>query len=188
MDSSLPRSDLGWLRSSLRRRLHIRAGNVMHSGFPDFDPSLFHPFPKGWPSPAALSPPRTNAVLPGRNSFPCLDLGLLPWGRLMGRRLLPWDFRRWWICRDLLRGYVCGGTRLLVRLPALGGLFLLQKKLHPAPGLIGPTGGGVLDPVAAVVTGLPPLGSLPELAPQALRTIIQPTADKLLRCGLGFLL
>ena len=49
-------------------------------------------------------------------------------------------------------------------------------------------GGGVLDPVTAVVAGLPPLGSLPELAPQALRTVIQPTADKLLRRGLDFFL
>ena len=72
--------------------------------------------------------------------------------------------------------------------PALGGLFLLQKGLYPAPGLIGPMGGGILDPVAAVVTGLPPLGCLPELAPQALRTVIQPTADKFLRRALDFFL
>ena len=78
--------------------------------------------------------------------------------------------------------------RPFVRLPALGGLFLLQKGLYPAPGLIGPTGGGILDLVAAVVAGLSPLGSLPELAPQALRTVIQPTADKLLRRGLDFFL
>ena len=49
-------------------------------------------------------------------------------------------------------------------------------------------GGGILDPVAAVVTGLPPLGCLPELAPQALRTVIQPTADKFLRRALDFFL
>ena len=73
-------------------------------------------------------------------------------------------------------------------LAGLGGLFLLQKKLHPAPCLIGSTGGGVLDPVAAVVAGLPPLGGFPELAPQAFRTIIQPTADKLLRRSLDFFL
>ena len=60
------------------------------------------------------------------------------------------------------------------------GLFLLQQRFHPAPRLIGPTGGSVLDPVAAVVAGLPTLGSLPELAPQALRSVIQPTADKFL--------
>ena len=56
------------------------------------------------------------------------------------------------------------------------------------PGLIGPTGGGVLNPVAAVVAGLSPLGSLPELAAQALRSVIQPTADKLFgRCRDFFL-
>ena len=104
----------------------------------------------------------------------------------MGRILLLWRFRRWWICRDLLRGSVCGGAQLPVRLPALGGLFLLQQSLHPAPRLIGPTGGGVLDPVAAVVAGLPPLGGLTELAPQAFRTIIQPTANKLFRRSFSF--
>ncbi|MFG6351354.1 MAG: hypothetical protein K1W21_07005, partial [Oscillospiraceae bacterium] len=62
-----------------------------------------------------------------------------------------------------------------------GGLFLLQQSFHTAPRLIGPTGGGVLNPVAAVVAGLPSLGGLPELAPQAFRTVIQPTADKLFR-------
>ena len=106
----------------------------------------------------------------------------------MVRMLLPWGFRRWWICRDLLRGSVCGGARLPVRLPALGGLFLLQQSLHPAPRLIGPTGGGVLDPVAAVVAGLPPLDGLPELAPQTLRTAIQTTVNKLLWRGLDFFL
>ena len=49
-------------------------------------------------------------------------------------------------------------------------------------------GGGVLDPVAAIVAGLSPLGSLPELAPQAFRTVIQPTADNLFWCGLDFFL
>ncbi len=81
-----------------------------------------------------------------------------------------------------------GGARLLVRQPVPGGFFLLQQSLHPAPCLIDPTGGGVLDPVAAVVAGLSTLGGLPELAPQALRTVIQPTADKLPGRGLDFFL
>ena len=188
MDSSLPRPNLWRLQSGLRRRRNIRAGIVMYSGLLYFDLSLPHPLPRGWPNPAAIRRPSIGAALAGRNRFPRLDPGAFPWGRLMGRRLFPWDFRRWWICRDLLRGYVCGGTRLLVRLPALGGLFLLQKSLHPAPCLIGPTGGGVLNPVAAVVAGLPPLGSLPELATQSLRPVIQPTADKLFgRCRDFFL-
>ena len=106
----------------------------------------------------------------------------------MGRRLFPWGFRRWRVCRDLLRGSVCGGARLPILLPALGGLFLLQKRFHPTPRLIGYTGGGVLDSVAAVVAGLSTLGSLTELAPQAFRTVIQPTADKFFRrrCNLFF--
>ena len=49
-------------------------------------------------------------------------------------------------------------------------------------------GGGVLDPVTAVVAGLSPLGSLPELAPQAFRTVIQPTANKFFGRGLDFFL
>ena len=81
-----------------------------------------------------------------------------------------------------------GGARLLVWQSIPGELFSLQQSLHTAPRLICPTGGGVLDPVAAVVAGLSPLGSLPELAPQALRTVIQPTADKLLGRGLDFFL
>ena len=76
----------------------------------------------------------------------------------------------------------------LILLPALGGLFLLQQSFHTAPRLIGPTGGGVLDSVAAVVAGLSTLGSLTELAPQTLRTAIQTTADKLLRRGLDLFL
>ena len=145
----------------------------MQSGLSCFDPPLLHPLPRGWPS--------AGAALPGENRFPCFDPGPLLRGRLMGRRLFPWGFRRWRVCRDLLRGSVCGGARLPILLPALGGLFLLQQSFHTAPRLIGPTGGGVLDSVAAVVAGLPPLGCLPELAPQAFRTVIQPTADKFFR-------
>ncbi len=47
--------------------------------------------------------------------------------------------------------------------------------------------GGILDPVAAVIIGLPVLGSIPELAPQALCSIVQPTADKLFGCVFDFL-
>ena len=150
----------------------------MYSGFPGFDLCPLHPLPRGWSSPATISPSSTGAALAGGNRFPRLDPGAFPWGRLMGRRLLPWNFWRRWICRRYLRGRICGSARLPVRLPALGGLFLLQQRFHPTPYLIGPTGGGVLDPVAAVVAGLPPLGCLPDLAPQAFRTVIQPTADK----------
>ena len=104
----------------------------------------------------------------------------------MGRILLPWGFRRWWICRDLLCELVCGGARSFSLLLALGGLFLLQKRFHPTPRLIGPTDGGILNPVAAVVAGLSTLGGLTELAPQAFRTIIQPTANKLFRRSFSF--
>ena len=106
----------------------------------------------------------------------------------MGRRLLPWNFWRRWICRRCLRGRICGSARLPILLPALGGLFLLQQSFHTAPGLIGPTGGGVLDPVAAVVAGLPALGCFPKLAPQAFSSVIQPTANKFFGRSLYFFL
>ena len=63
---------------------------------------------------------------------------------------------------------------------------LLQQSFHTAPRLIGPTDGGILNPVAAVVAGLSTLGGLTELAPQAFRTIIQPTANKLFRRSFSF--
>ena len=69
--------------------------------------------------------------------------------------------------------------RLSVLLPASGRFFLFQQRIHPTPGLIGPTGGGILDSVASVIACLPALGSLPELAPQVFRSVIQATADKL---------
>ena len=80
MDSSLFRPNLWRLRSSLRRRLHIRAGLIMYSGFPRFNLLLLHPIPRGWPSRAALSPSSSGAPLPGGNSFPRLDPGLVPCG------------------------------------------------------------------------------------------------------------
>ena len=171
--------DLWRPRSILRRGLHIRAGIITYSGLLRFDLPLLHPFTRGWPSCTALSPSSAGAALPVGNRFPFLDPGPFPCRRLLGRGRS---------CRGLWGRRRIRDARLLVCLPALGGLFLLQKGLYPAPGLIGPTGGSVLDPVSAVVAGLPPLGCLPELSPQALRTIIQPTADKLLRRGLDFFL
>ena len=187
-DSAFPRPNLGRFQSGLRRGLHIRAGIIMYSGLPRFDTPLLHPLPRVWPSPGAIRRPSVGTTLPGGNSFPCLDPGTLPWGWLTGRMLLPWGRRRWRICRYLLRRWVCGSARLPVRLLALGGLFLLQQSFHTAPRLIGPAGGGVLDPVATVVAGLPPLGCLPKLAPQTLRTVVQPTANKFFRrrCNLFF--
>ena len=65
--------------------------------------------------------------------------------------------------------------------------FLLQKVLYPALGPPYSANGSILDPVAAVVIGLPTLGSIPELAPQALCPIVQPTAGKLFGRGFDFL-
>lgn len=78
--------------------------------------------------------------------------------------------------------------RLLLLQSALAGFFLLQQSFHTAPRLICSTGSGILDPVAAVVTGLPTLGCFPKLASQALRSVIQSTANKLFRRSLSFFL
>ena len=74
--------------------------------------------------------------------------------------------------------------RLLLLQSVLAGFF--QQNFHTAPRLICSTGGGILDPVAAIVAGLSALGCLPELAPQALRSVIQPTANKLFRRSFSF--
>ncbi len=84
-------------------------------------------------------------------------------------------------CRSVrLRGIRRGGAALGVAVPA--GLFLLQKSFDPPRRPPCPTGGGILDPVAAVVIGPPTLGGVPKLAAQALGPVLQPTADKLLGC------
>ena len=90
------------------------------------------------------------------------------------------------LCQGLRRRRQIRGARPFVRRLIPGGLFLLQQSLHTAPRLICSTGSGILDSVAAVVAGLSPLGSLPELTAQALRSIIQTAANKLFRCGLDF--
>ena len=78
--------------------------------------------------------------------------------------------------------------RLLIWFSSLGGSFPFQQSFHAAHGPPYSISGSVLDPVAAVVAGLPTLGGLPELAPQTLRTVIKTTANKLLRRGLDLFL
>ena len=92
------------------------------------------------------------------------------------------------LLRQLCRGFPgCGrifnGVRLTIRCPAFAGS-LFQHGLHAVFRPPCSTGGGIFDPVAAVVVGLTALGNIPELAPQALRSIVQPTVDKFL--GRGF--
>lgn len=72
--------------------------------------------------------------------------------------------------------------------PSLGSPFLFQQNLHAVYGPVCSTGSGILNLVAAVVAGLSPLGSLPELAAQALRSVIQPAADKFFGRCLDFFL
>ena len=74
-------------------------------------------------------------------------------------------------------------------IPAI--FLLFQQRLYPTfSATLGPphsANGNILDPVAAVVIGLPTLGCIPKLAPQALCPIVQPTTDKLFGYGFDFL-
>lgn len=175
-DGNLPCPDLRMLRPTRRNRLRTARGHpaTTNSGFPRFDPLALWAS-RGWFRPAASR--GCDAALPGGYGLLRLDLWLLPWRRSVGRRPLCRGLRG----RLLLHGRVRRGMCFLIRFPLPGGFFLLQQILYPTFGPPHSVGSGVLNLVAAVVAGLPPLGSLPELAPQALRAVIQPTADKLFR-------
>ena len=154
-----------------------------NSGFPHFDLLPLRSSRRSRFRPAASR--RRCAALSGGHSLPGLDPGLVRYPWLSGRRVcLGWGQRslrpRLW-----RRGFLGWGA-VLGSIP-LASLFLLQKVLYPALGPPRPTNGGILDPVAAVVIGLPTLGSIPELAPQALCPIVQPTAGKLFGRGFDFL-
>ena len=156
---------------------------AMNSGFPYFDllplrsscRERFCPAASRW----------RCAALSGGHSLPGFDPGLVcsPW--LSGCRVcLGWE-RRSLRPRLRRRGFLGWGA-VLGSIP-LASLFLLQKVLYPALGPPRSANGSILDPVAAVVIGLPTLGSIPKLAPQALCPIVQPTADKLFGRGSDFL-
>ena len=175
MDSGLTHPDPEQLRSIpwSWNSIPMAAAN---SGFPNFDPLPLRSSRRGRFRTDTVRGGR--AALPGGDRLPRLDPR-----RVLGGRL----------CGSLLgRGRLCGGAWLLLRRLTLALFLLFQQGLYPAlrATLCPPRSacGGVLDPVAAVVIGLPTLGGIPKLAPQAFRTIIQPTADKLFRRGLDFFL
>ena len=155
-----------------------------NSGFPHFDLLPLRASSRGRFRPAASR--RRCAALSGGHSLPGFDPGLVcgPW-RSRCRVCLRWE-RRSLRPRLRRRGFLGWGA-VLGSIP-LASLFLLQKVLYPTLGPPRSTSGGILDPVAAVVIGLPTLGSIPKLAPQAFCPIVQPTADKLFGCGFDFLL
>ncbi len=151
-----------------------------NSGFSYFDLLPFRSSGRDRFRPTASR--RRCAALSGGHSLPGLYPGPVcdPWrGRL--RACLGWG-RRSLRPRLWRRGFL-GWSAVLGSIP-LTSLFLLQKVLYPALGPPHSASGSIFDPVAAVVIGLPTLGSIPELAPEAFRSIVQPTADKLF--GRGF--
>ena len=79
---------------------------------------------------------------------------------------------RWKLMRC---GRIWRSGRLSLLRPATAIFPLFQKRLHAALGATfhppRPTNDGILDLIAAVVIPLPTLGGIPELAPQAFRTI-----------------
>ncbi len=75
---------------------------------------------------------------------------------------------RWKLMRC---GRIWRSGRLSLLRPATALFPLFQKRLHATLGATfhppRPASGGILDSVAAVVIGLPMLGGIPKLAPQA---------------------
>ena len=156
---------------------------AMKSGFPYFDLLPLRSKRRGRFRPATSR--WRCAALSGGHSLPGLDPGPVcgPWSG--GRRAcLGWG-RRSLRPRLWRRGFLGWGA-ILGSIP-FASLFLLQKVLYSTLGPPHSANSGILDPVTAVVIGLPTLGSIPKLAPQAFCSIVQPTADKLFRGGFDFL-
>ena len=80
------------------------------------------------------------------------------------------------------------GNRFRLRTPVPAASFLLQQLFNAALRPTGPAPGGILNPVATIIIPLPPLAGVPKLAPETLRSIVQPTAQELLWGGYGPLL
>ena len=146
------------------------------SGFPHFDLLPLRSRRRDRFRPAASR--RQCVALPGGDRLPRLDLRRVLGGRLCGRLL----------GRRRLRG----GVRFLLGRPIPTIFLLFQQGLDPTfSATLSPphsANGSILDPVTAVVIGLPTLGSIPKLAPQAFCPIVQSTADKLFGRGFDFLL
>ena len=154
-----------------------------NSGFPYFDFLPLRSSRRGCFRPAASR--RRCSALSGGHSLPGLDPGpvrcpwcggrraCLGWGR---RSLRPWLWRRGFLGRGAVLGSI-----------PLTSLFLFQKALYSTLDPPRSANSRILDPVAAVVIGLPTLGSIPELAPQAFCPIVQSTADKLFGRRFDFL-
>lgn len=153
-----------------------------NSRFPYFDPLPLRSSRRGQFRPAA--PRSRSTTFPGGHSLSGLDPGSVcgPWRG--GRGLSAcreWRQLRFW------SGRLLGWGAALEAVPPLS-LFLFQQLLNAVRTPAATIPSRILDLVAAVVICLPALGGLPELTPQALGAIVQPTADKLLWRGFDLLL
>ena len=76
-----------------------------------------------------------------------------------------------------------GGNRLRLWPPVPAAPFLLQQLFNAALCSTAPAPGGILNLVAAIIVPLASLAGVTELATESLRSIVQPTAQKLLGGG-----
>ena len=133
----------------------------------------------------SLLPPRLREAL---RALDCICAGFSPGNSISCLDLRAHSLRRLEVGLDglsrigmLQRQAVCAGS------PLAGCSSFQQSPCRPLR-LTAARGCGVLNLVAAIIVPLPMLGCIPELAPQAFTSIIQPSANQLLGGGLHFFL
>ena len=126
---------------------------------------------------------RLRSFMLSSNGLPGLDPRMLSPASLPGRIGSGGGIRRRFSLRKIGEG-----NRFRLRTPVPAASFLLQQLFNAALRPTGPAPGGILNPVVTVIIPLPPLAGVPKLAPETLRSIVQPTAQELLWGGYGPLL
>ena len=154
----LPRFDLRWFRAHMGR---FFSGRTSETG-------------RGGPSPG--NPPRPFGPLcrrlPGLNPHTILSTARS--GRISRSGSIQGQFG----FRQISRG-----NRLRLWSPVPAAPLFLQQLFDAASCPAGPGPSGILDPVAAVIVPLSTLTCVPELASEPLGSIVQSTAQELLRSG-----
>ncbi len=121
---------------------------------------------------------RLRAFMLASNGLPGLDPH-----RLFPASLPGWISRGGGIQGRFSLREISGGNRLRLRPPVPAASFLLQQLFNATLRSTAPAPGGVLDLVTAIIIPLAPLTGVTELTPKAFRSIVQPTAQKLLGGG-----